>query len=91
MKLVSDANVTTTGLGTALTGGTQDHIYVISGTESYLYEPPGRTVMLRAEQPSSNQLGILFTAWEFFAYTFSRYQNQSVLISGTGCGTPSFA
>jgi hypothetical protein len=91
MKLVSDANVTTVALGTALSGGSQDHCYVISAQESYLYEPPQRTVMLRAEQPSSNQLGILFTAWEFFAYTFGRYQNQSVLINGTGLGTPSFA
>lgn len=91
MKIVSDANVTTVALGTALTGGAQDHVYVISAQESYLYEPPNRTVMLRAEQPSSNQLGILFTAWEFFAYTFGRYQNQSVLINGTGLGTPSFA
>jgi hypothetical protein len=91
MKLVTDANVTTIASGSALTGGAQDHVYVISAQESYLYEPPGRTVMLRAEQPSSNQLGILFTAWEFFAYTFGRYQNQSVLISGTGLGVPSFA
>lgn len=91
MKLVADANVTTAALGTALTGGGQDHVYVISAQESYLYEPPNRTVMLRAEQPSSNQLGILFTAWEFFAYTFGRYQNQSVLINGTGLGVPSFA
>src|SRR4249920_1111493 len=91
MKICADANVTTTALLAAPTGGTQDHVYVISPTESYLYEPPERTVMIRAEQPQAPQLGILFVAFEYFAYTFSRYSGQSVLVNGTGLGVPSFA
>jgi Phage capsid family len=91
MRVVVDANVTTVALGTALSGGTQDHVYVISAQESYLYEPPQRTVLIRAEQPSSNQLGVLFTAYEYFAYTFSRYPSQSILVNGTGLASPTFA
>jgi hypothetical protein len=91
MRICVDANVTTVALGTALSGGTQDHVYVISPTESYLYETAEKAVFLRAEQPASNSLGILYTAWQYAAWTFSRYQNQSVLVNGTGLGSPSFA
>ena len=91
MKITVDANVTTTGLATALTGGTQDHIYCITAAESYLYEPPQRTVMIRAEQPAATSLAIVFVAYEYFAATFQRYTGQSVLINGTGLATPSFA
>jgi hypothetical protein len=91
MKVTVDANVTTTGLATALTGGTQDHVYCITAAESYLYEPPQRTVMIRAEQPAATSLGILFVAYEYFAATFQRYTGQSVVVNGTGLATPSFA
>jgi len=90
MKVTVDGNVTTQALGTALTGGTQDHVYCITAAESYLYEPPQRTIMIRAEQPQAAQLGILFVAYEYFAFTFQRYTGQSVLVNGTGLATPSF-
>lgn len=91
MKIVVDANVTTAGLATALTGGTQDHVYAIVAEQAYLYEPPERIVMIRAEQPAAASLGILYVAYEYFAYTFGRYSGQAVLINGTGLATPSFA
>ena len=91
LKIVADGSVTTVGLATALTGGTQDHVYLICADQSYLYEPPQRTVMIRAEQPQATQLGILFVAYEYWAATFQRYTGQSVLVNGTGLATPSFA
>jgi hypothetical protein len=90
MLIVSDPNVTTIASGTALSGGTQDHVYVISGEESYLYEAPQRVVMIRAEQPLAASLGVLFVAYSYYAYTFGRYPAANILINGTGLGTPSF-
>jgi len=91
MKITVDANISTVCLATALTGGTQDQIYCITAAESYLYEPPQRTVMIRAEQPAATSLGIVFVAYEYFAFTFGRYSGQSVVVNGSGLATPSFA
>jgi hypothetical protein len=90
MLVTVDANVTTAALGAAITGGTQDHVYCVTAQESYLYEPPQRTVMIRAEQPAATSLGIVFVAYEYFAFTFGRYAGQSVVVNGTGLGVPSF-
>jgi len=91
MKVTVDANISTVCLATALTGGTQDQVYCITAAESYLYEPPQRTVMIRAEQPAATSLGIVFVAYEYFAFTFGRYTGQSVVVNGSGLATPSFA
>ena len=90
-KVVVSGNVTTVASGTALTGGSQDHVYCFVAEESYLYEPPEKVVTLRAEQPSASSAAIIYVASEYFAYTWERYSGQAVLINGTGCGTPSFA
>jgi hypothetical protein len=81
--------VTTAGLAGAVTGGTQDHLYVIDKSEAHLWEDPNAPVFIRAEQPAAASLGVLFVLYGYFAYTFSRYA-QSQLISGTGTVTPAF-
>ena len=91
MKVTVDANISTVCLATALTGGTQDQIYCITAAESYLYEPPQRTVMIRAEQPAATSLAVLFVCYEYFAATFQRYSGQSVVVNGSGLATPLFA
>lgn len=90
MKIVVDGNISTAASGTAATGGSQDHVFVLSAQEDYLYEPPERAVMIRADQPAATSLGVLLVAYEYFAYSFKRYTAGNVLINGTGLGTPAF-
>jgi len=87
--VIVDNNVTTTGLAGAVTGGTQDHTYVVDQKECHLWEDPAAPVFIRAEQPAAASLGVLLVVYGYFAYTFSRYA-QSQLISGTGTVTPAF-
>lgn len=87
--VIVDNNVTTTGLAGAITGGTQDHTYVLDKNEAHLWEDPAAPVFIRAEQPAAASLGVLFVLYGYFAYTFQRY-NESQLISGTGTVTPAF-
>jgi hypothetical protein len=90
MLITVDANVSTICLGTALTGGTQDQVYAVAADECHLWEDPNAAVLLRCEQPSAASLGVLFVAYGFFAYSMRRYPGASVVINGTGLGTPSF-
>lgn len=87
--VIVDNNVTTVGLAGAVTGGTQDHIYVLDRNECHLWEDPSAPVFIRAEQPAAAALGVLFVLYGYFASTFSRYA-QAQLISGTGTVTPAF-
>jgi hypothetical protein len=92
MKVVVDANISTVSLAQATSGGTQDHTYVIAADESHLWEDPQAPVLLRCEQPSAANLGVLFVLYGYFAYTHARYgASSSVIVSGTGTATPSFA
>jgi len=87
--VIVDNNVTTAGLAGAVTGGTQDHVYVLDRREAHLWEDPNAPIFIRAEQPAAASLGVLFVLYGYFAATFSRY-NQAQLISGTGTVTPAF-
>lgn len=87
--VIVDNNVTTAGLAGAVTGGTQDHVYVLDRREAHLWEDPNAPVFIRAEQPAAASLGVLFVLYGYFASTFSRY-SQAQLISGTGTVTPAF-
>lgn len=87
--VIVDNNVTTAGLAGAVTGGTQDHIYVLDRNECHLWEDPTAPMFIRAEQPAVAALGVLFVLYGYFASTFSRYA-QAQLISGTGTVTPAF-
>jgi hypothetical protein len=87
--VIVDNNVTTVGLAGAVTGGTQDHTYVLDKREAHLWEDPAAPVFIRAEQPAAASLGVLFVLYGYFAYTFQRYA-ESQVISGTGTVTPAF-
>lgn len=88
--VIVDNNVTVLGLAGATSGGTQDHVYVLSRKEAHLWEDPSAPVFIRAEQPAAASLGVLFVLYGYFAATFSRY-TQSQLISGTGTVPPVFS
>lgn len=90
MKIIVDGNVSTAASGANSTGGSQDHVFVLSAQEDFLYEPPDRAVMIRADQPAATSLGVLLVAYEYFAFSFKRYPAGNVLINGTGLGTPAF-
>ena len=59
-------------LAGAQTGGTQDVMYVVSAPNCLLFEPPQRTVFIRAEAPAANQLAVMLVAYEYFTYTFQQ-------------------
>lgn len=88
--VIVDNNITTAALAQAITGGTQDQIYVLDRREAHLWEDPAAPVFIRAEQPAAASLGVLFVLYGYMAYTFQRYA-QSQVIAGTGCVTPAFA
>jgi HK97 family phage major capsid protein len=84
LKVVVDNNVPT-NLGV---GSNQDEVYVVGSDESmYLAEDPNAPLLIRAEQPSAAQLGVLLVVYSYFAY-FSRYANPASKISGTGLVAP---
>ena len=87
--VIVDNNVTTAGLAAAVTGGTQDHVYVLDRQEAHLWEDPNAPLFIRAEQPAAASLGVLMVLYGYFAATFSRY-TQAQVISGTGTVTPAF-
>lgn len=90
LNVCVDNNVTTAGLAQAITGGTQDHIYVVPSQECHLWEDPNAPVFIRAEQPSAASLGVLLVLYGYFAYSFRRFSNATVVISGTGTVPPVF-
>lgn len=86
-----DANITTTALAAALTGGTQDQIYVVPTQECHLWEDPDAPVFIRAEQPAAANLGVLLVLYGYFAYTFRRFPGAIVNINGAGLVPPTFS
>lgn len=92
MKVCVDANVSTVALGTAITGGTQDQIYVVPSQEMHLWEDPSAPVFIRAEQPSAANLGVLLVLYGYFAYCFRRFPSgATVKINGAGLVPPTFS
>jgi hypothetical protein len=90
MGVCVDANVSTACLATALTGGTQDQIYVVPRQECHLWEDPNAPVFIRAEQPAAASLGVLLVLYGYFAYTFRRFTNATVNINGAALVPPVF-
>jgi hypothetical protein len=85
LDVVMDANVPTTALAGAQTGGTQDILFVVPQHECVLLEAPNREVFIRAEAPAASQLAVLLVVYEYFTYTFARYGATAFQrINGTG-------
>jgi hypothetical protein len=53
-----------------------------------VWEDPGSPVLIRAEQPSAGNLGVLLVAFKYFSYTFERYTNNPGTITDTGLVMP---
>jgi Phage capsid family len=84
LAVYTDANIATNKGG----GTNQDEIYLISTDEVHLWESPDAPVMIRAEQPQVQNLGVVLVIYGYFAYTTSRYSSNPVKISGTGLVAP---
>jgi hypothetical protein len=65
LDVIVDANVQTTCLAGAQTGGTQDSIYIVPQSECILLEPGNREVFIRADQPLAKNFGVLLVVYEF--------------------------
>lgn len=87
LPVITDANVSTAqGAGTD-----QDTIFVGNLQELHLWENgSGDPMMLRFEQPKSQELDITMIVYGYIACTANRYPNAWAKISGTGLVTPTF-
>ena len=85
LALVVDNNVTTT----ATTN--QDEVYVVPSTECHLWEDASAPALIRAEQPNSKNLAILFVVFGYYGFTHQRFPSGAMQkVSGTGLTTPAF-
>lgn len=87
LPVITDANVSTAqGAGT-----NEDTIYVGNLQELHLWEQGnGAPMMLRFEQPKSQELDVTMIVYGYAAYTANRYPNAWAKIGGTGLVTPTF-
>jgi hypothetical protein len=85
-----DANISTACLATALTGGTQDQMYVVPSAECHLWEDPNAPQFIRAEQPQAGSLAVQLVLYGYFAYSFRRFTNATVNINGAALVPPVF-
>jgi len=91
VMMYGDYNVATAGLDgdNPPDGGTEDIIYVVSRNQSVLLEEPNRVRYLRAEQPASPQLGVLFVMYEYAAFSHAMIANVHQKVDGTSTVAPS--
>tara|TARA_R110002126_G_scaffold189832_1_gene337998 strand:+ start:2877 stop:4181 length:1305 start_codon:yes stop_codon:yes gene_type:complete len=87
LPVITDANVSVAqGAGTD-----QDTIFVANMQELHLWEQgSGEPMMLRFEQPESQQLNVTMIVYGYAAFTANRYPNAFSQINGTGLITPTF-
>lgn len=87
LPVITDANVATDkGAGT-----NQDTIYIGNLQELHLWEQgSGEPMMLRFEQPKSQELDVTMIVYGYAAFTANRYPNAWAQINGTGLVTPTF-
>ena len=90
LRCIADYNVPILGLNgdDPADGGTQDIIYVTSTRQNLLFEAPNRDVLIRAEAPAANQLGVLFVLYQYAAYTHAQIANAHAKVDGTGTIAP---
>ena len=87
LPVITDANVTTTNG----TGTNEDVIILGNSQEAHLWEQgDGSPMMLRFEQPKSQELDVTMIVYGYSAFTANRYPNAFALIGGTGLVTPTF-
>jgi HK97 family phage major capsid protein len=81
-----DPNLTTVGLGTAQTGGTQDHMLALRAAELLLWEGEVRTRVLT--EVLSGTLQVRIQLYNYVAFTAERRPKAISLVSGTGMVAP---
>jgi HK97 family phage major capsid protein len=87
LPVITDANVITTNGA----GANEDVIIIGNTQEAHLWEDgTGDPMMLRFEQPKSQELDITMIVYGYSAFTANRYPNAFALIGGTGLVTPTF-
>ena len=87
IPVITDANVRTNN-GVAQN---EDVIIVGNSQESHLWEQGGGDpMMLRFEQPKSQELDVTMIVYGYSAYTANRYPNAFALVGGTGLVAPTF-
>lgn len=85
LPVVVDANVVTT-LGTSTN---QDEVYVLSASESHLWEDPNAPLFIRTDVgPSIKSLGVDLVVYGYSAFTHARYSGASQRITGSGLVNP---
>jgi HK97 family phage major capsid protein len=87
LPVITDANVITTNGA----GANEDVIIIGNLQEAHLWEDgAGEPMMLRFDQPKSQELDITMIVYGYSAFTANRYPNAFALIGGTGLVTPTF-
>ena len=87
LPVITDANVSII----AGAGDNQDTIFIANMQELHLWEQgSGEPMMLRFEQPESQQLNITMIVYGYAAFTANRYPSAFSQINGTGLITPTF-
>jgi hypothetical protein len=65
-------------------GGNQDYAIVYAADDLLFFEDPNKVNLIRAEQASAPNLGLLLVVYSFAAYYFGRVAHDAELIGGTG-------
>ena len=85
LVMVVDNNVTVTA------GTNQDEIYVVPSSECHLWEDPNAPALIRAEQPASAKLAVLYVIFGYYAFTHQRLPSGAMQkVGGSGLTTPTF-
>lgn len=87
LPVITDSNIPV-NLGA---GTNEDRIIVCRREDLILWEDTqGAPFMIRAEDVKAANLGVLFVAAGYSAFTAGRYPTATAVIAGTGLATPSF-
>lgn len=85
LPVIVDANIVTT-LGSATN---QDEVYVLSASESHLWEDANAPLFIRTDTgPSIKSLGVDLVVYGYSAFTHARYSGASQRITGSGLVNP---
>ena len=65
-------------------GGDEDIVYVYSRAQFKVFEPANREILIRAQAPTANMLGIMYVVYEPFAYYGQGIDGAMAKVDGTG-------